>query len=133
MRSLLLSGDEFLSQGSANGSDSTDIGAIWGKLEDALIGDSNFVSIEVHQVIRALQESSWGVQRVILMVVIIVLKSFGIPFHVRFTGIKFFSAKISGVGGFKPVSGDDSAAVSWVATIAAIFFLGEIHESSSFS
>ena len=74
-KSLLFGGYEFLSQSCADSRHSTNICAVRGKLENAIICNSDLVAKKVHQVIRSLQKSSWSVQSIILMVVIIVLKS----------------------------------------------------------
>lgn len=101
-------------------------------MEHLGVDGADSVVLEVHQVLRNLEESSWGLQGVVLVVVEIFLTTLNFPFEVRSSRVELLSAIELGSSLDEPVGSDDSTAVSAIAAEAAVFLLGEIQESLSY-
>lgn len=103
--------------------------AVRGKLEDLGVDGTHSVVLEVHQVLRHLVESSWGLQGVVLVVVVIFLSALNFPFEVRPGRVELLGAVELGSSLDEPVGCDDAASVRAIAAEAAVVLLGEVQES----
>ena len=74
-------------------------------------------------------ESSWGLQGVVLVVVVIFLSSLDFPLDVRPSRIDLLSSVVLGSALHQPITRDDSTSVGAVTAEAAVVLSWEVKES----
>lgn len=74
-------------------------------------------------------ESSWGLQGVVLVVVVIFLSALNFPFEVGTGRVELFSAVELGSSLDEPVGSHDATSMSAITAEAAVVLFGEVQES----
>ncbi len=100
---LIIFCSHFSSQTSTNSEGSTLFSAIGRESKDFLIDWAYFIVFEVHEIIGHLVESSWGLQSVILVVIIVLLSSLNFPFYVWSGSIQLFSSIVLSPSCHEPI------------------------------
>lgn len=74
-------------------------------------------------------ESSWGLEGVVLVIVVVFLSTFNLPLDVRPSRIDLFGSVVLGSTLHQPITRDDSASVGAVAAETAVILSWEVKES----
>lgn len=74
-------------------------------------------------------ESSWGLQGVVLVIVVVLLTSFNFPLDVWPSRIDLFSSVVLGSTPHQPIARDNSASMGAVTAEAAVILSWEVKES----
>ena len=74
-------------------------------------------------------ESSWGLEGIVLVIVVVFLSTFNLPFDVRPSRIDLFGSVVLGSTLHQPITRDDSASVGAVAAETAVILSWEVKES----
>ena len=99
--------------------------AVGRQLEVFLVGLAVDEVLEVHQVVRNLVQSHWGLVLIVLVVVEVVLTSMTVP-PLAGDSINHLGAFVLGIGLDQPVTGQDAASMGTVTTETARSLLGEV-------